>query len=420
MSPAAKCSRRQKIKAELEARQLNSQELWRLQQEMLKAGSTPCLMEAARQLLQVAHYDAVVEERSLEGLCGHPPCSEAVVEVPERKRWSVNYATREVIEAAELRKFCGPSCRKESLRFRASLQPEPIYLRPNTAVLAARKATGLDSEPEPKGYPVKEIEPLEETKEVKEIPKVRPKTLVRFSRERQSYSVHYSDYDGGGALPDVPSVKDEPLRPKQISAVRERRERQDAHRTEADVQPEHPKHPENGKVAEPPEPQDFSDSDGEGDLYDPDVVPDGKCSTPWIHVWNTLNTWMTETAKEVLRGGSLEVPKDRRPAHKGRRDLLTELLTSRLSGEFSFLATRFYEFVSSLGVHQTLPSVTEHRLYDLLAVILMLQLYRMDARRGLFELDDSHVKSLESRMKEAATAFNISEKDLEILLELVS
>ena len=27
-----------------------------------------------------------------------------------------------------------------------------------------------------------------------ELPKVRPKTVVRFSRERQSYSVHYSDY----------------------------------------------------------------------------------------------------------------------------------------------------------------------------------------------------------------------------------
>ena len=40
--------------------------------------------QAARQLLQVEHYDAVVEERSLENLCGHPPCSEAVVEVPER------------------------------------------------------------------------------------------------------------------------------------------------------------------------------------------------------------------------------------------------------------------------------------------------------------------------------------------------
>lgn len=28
-----------------------------------------------------------------------------------------------------------------------------------------------------------------------EIPKVRPKTLVRFSREQQTYSVHYSDYE---------------------------------------------------------------------------------------------------------------------------------------------------------------------------------------------------------------------------------
>lgn len=48
--------------------------------------SFSCLFfaKAARQLLQVEHYDAVVEERSLEGLCGHPPCSEAVLEVPER------------------------------------------------------------------------------------------------------------------------------------------------------------------------------------------------------------------------------------------------------------------------------------------------------------------------------------------------
>ena len=41
--------------------------------------------------------------------------------------------------------------------------------------------------------------------------------------------------DGGGALPDVPSVKDEPLRPKEIGAVRERRDAREA------AQPEHPK-----------------------------------------------------------------------------------------------------------------------------------------------------------------------------------
>lgn len=37
------------------------------------------------------------------------------------------------------------------LGFRASLQPEPIYLRPNSAVLAARKATASDTGAEPKG-----------------------------------------------------------------------------------------------------------------------------------------------------------------------------------------------------------------------------------------------------------------------------
>jgi len=339
---------------------------------MLKASSTPSVMEAARQLLQVEHYEAVVEERSVEGLCGYPPCCQPALEVPERKRWSVNYTTREVIDTAELRKFCSSRCRKESLRFRSSLQPEPIYLRPDAAVRAAEAAASPEAP--------RETAEVKEVKEEKELPKVRPKTVVRFSRERQSYSVHYSDYDGGGALPDVPSMKADGC---QTDAV-------------------------------------GSDSDGDGDFYDPDVVPDGKCSTPWIHVWNTLNTWMTESAKEVLRGASPEIAEDRRPAHKGRRDLLIELLSSRLPGEFSFLASRFYHLVSNLGVHQTLPSVTEHRLYDLLAAILINQLYHMEIKRGLFDLDNFQAELLDVRMKEAASAFNISEEDLQMLLQLVS
>eukprot|EP00438_Fugacium_kawagutii_P017330 Skav229800 [mRNA] locus=scaffold567:136733:137424:- [translate_table: standard] len=40
--------------------------------------------QAAKQLMQAEHYDAVVEERSLEGLCGFPSCGKAVLDVPER------------------------------------------------------------------------------------------------------------------------------------------------------------------------------------------------------------------------------------------------------------------------------------------------------------------------------------------------
>merc|ERR1712166_1606036 len=39
------------------------------------------------------------------------------------------------------------------------------------------------------------------------LPKVRPKAVVRFSREQQNYSVHYADYFSGGAIPGLPSVR---------------------------------------------------------------------------------------------------------------------------------------------------------------------------------------------------------------------
>ncbi|CAJ1345034.1 unnamed protein product [Effrenium voratum] len=197
MAPAANArrprssSRRRKIKEELEARQLNFKEVWQLQQELVREAAKPALMEAAQQLLQAAHYDAVVEERSLEQLCGFPACTRNI-QVPERKRWAVNYATKEVLDAAELRSFCSPGCRQRSHRFRAQLQPEPPYLRPAAAVASTRAA-------------------LSETSEAKEVPKVRPRAVVRFSRERQSYSVQYKDYDGGGALPDMPAVKERRL-----------------------------------------------------------------------------------------------------------------------------------------------------------------------------------------------------------------
>lgn len=73
----------------------NSGELWQIQQKLLNV-VTPELMETAKQLLQPDHYEAVVDERSLEGLCGYPPCKKPVQYVPDSKRWSVNYITRQV------------------------------------------------------------------------------------------------------------------------------------------------------------------------------------------------------------------------------------------------------------------------------------------------------------------------------------
>ena len=198
-------------------------------------GAHENLMEAARHLLQAEHYQAVVEERSLDGLCGYPPCNRPTQALPAQKRWSVNYSSREVISAEEVRKYCGPECRRQSCRFCTSLQPDPVYIRPDSAVVCsqeaiasskpqadqadqASRADGASIEPKQ----VDEAKPQEE----RSVPKVRPRAVVRFSRTQQVYTVHYQDYDGGGALPDVAPVKDEPRPPRNGrllgSLVRER------------------------------------------------------------------------------------------------------------------------------------------------------------------------------------------------------
>ena len=214
-------SRRRKIQAELEARNRNSKEVWELQQELLAHGASPPLMDAARQLLQAEHYKAIVEERSLDGLCGYPPCNKPTQALPAHKRWSVNYSSREVVSTEEIRKYCGPECRRESYKFCTSLQPDPAYLRPESAVVRAQEAIAGRQLPQQAGKSggaafaesdskePKESQALAEETQERVLPKVRPRTVVRFSRSKQIYTVQCHEYDGGGALPDVAPVKDE-------------------------------------------------------------------------------------------------------------------------------------------------------------------------------------------------------------------
>ena len=149
--------------------------------------------------------------------------------LPANQRWSVSYGSREVISAEELRKYCGPDCRRASSRFCTSLQPDPLYIRPDSAVLRAKQAiAGRQAQAEQAEAEIR-AEPKETkvrgTPQEEALPKVRPRAVVRFSREKQVYTVHYHEYDGGGALPDVPPIKDEPLdagRGRMRALVRER------------------------------------------------------------------------------------------------------------------------------------------------------------------------------------------------------
>ena len=95
-----------------------------------------------------------------------------------------------------------------------------MYIRPDSAVVRSQEAITASKAPQQKAaeqeerpHAVAELpkEPkVDKAAEDRPLPKVRPRAVVRFSRNQQVYTVHYHEYDGGGALPDVAPIKDEP------------------------------------------------------------------------------------------------------------------------------------------------------------------------------------------------------------------
>jgi len=138
----------------------------------------------------------------------------------------------------------------------------------------------------------------------------------------------------------------------------------------------------------------------------------GWSQSPFVRAWGVLTNWLSNFALDVLHGARFEHYEEGRPAHKGRRDLLVDLLSSRLPGELSSLAPRFHNVIAALSVHQTLPSVTESSLYDLLAALILRTIHRIDVREGR-EAASSHCELvLDQQVQAAAHRLGISDSEL--------
>lgn len=73
-------------------------------------------------------YNDVVQERSIENLCGYPLCSNLIKETMKQK-YHISQVSNKVYDLTERKCFCSNQCYKASNYLRAQLSPIPLYMR---------------------------------------------------------------------------------------------------------------------------------------------------------------------------------------------------------------------------------------------------------------------------------------------------
>jgi hypothetical protein len=105
------------------------------------------LLRVAASFIERAHYDAVVEERSVNDLCGYPLCTAALP--PRALRSSAKYrvAPRQgKVYASAAQHFCSEACAIASAYYAKQLSAVGVYVRELAQPLRVRL---LDDPPEP-------------------------------------------------------------------------------------------------------------------------------------------------------------------------------------------------------------------------------------------------------------------------------
>ena len=122
---------------------------------LLEPGITQAALEAASNVLQPQHYEDVVVERALDGLCGFPPCSQAAPARGQGRKILVSMSEHKVYDVTGLHNFCSRACAERSQAYLQSLQPVSLFLRTGdpaaaaAAVAATRAAVDGGSSGEP-------------------------------------------------------------------------------------------------------------------------------------------------------------------------------------------------------------------------------------------------------------------------------
>lgn len=75
-----------------------------------------------------SHFEDIVEERSIEKLCGWPRCKNHLKEIP-KKQFDINLSSKKVYDITDRKRFCSSDCYRESSYLKSQLLTGPLWLR---------------------------------------------------------------------------------------------------------------------------------------------------------------------------------------------------------------------------------------------------------------------------------------------------
>lgn len=88
--------------------------------------SAATLIKVAR-WLQPQTYDEIVEERSVQSMCGYPLCSNAPEE--QESRYRISLSQRKVFDQSERMSYCSLACLQKSRYYAMQLSEDPVWVR---------------------------------------------------------------------------------------------------------------------------------------------------------------------------------------------------------------------------------------------------------------------------------------------------
>lgn len=92
-----------------------------------------------------AHYEDIVEERSITKICGYPLCDLPITTIP-KQQYIISRAQNKVYDITERKRYCSNECYKSSLYLKEQILITPLWVRKENDIIPEFKLLSFEKE----------------------------------------------------------------------------------------------------------------------------------------------------------------------------------------------------------------------------------------------------------------------------------